>query len=112
MTLHFEPCSFGNIYDTKRPILIFSLYVDAQGGAPFATWFRDFNVKARDFNVKAQAKVTPKNYRINRVSNAPPSLRGALATKQPRGRVMRPLGCFASLAMTGWKLARLFLGVA
>src|ERR1700675_2658363 len=29
-----------------------------------------------------------------------PSLRGALATKQSRGRVMRPLGCFAALAMT------------
>jgi hypothetical protein len=31
----------------KRPILIFSLYVDAQGGAPFATWFHDLNVKVR-----------------------------------------------------------------
>src|ERR1700679_3214418 len=30
-----------------------------------------------------------------------PSSRGALATKQPRGRVMLPLGCFAALAMTG-----------
>ena len=29
-----------------------------------------------------------------------PSLRGALATKQSRGRVMRPLDCFAALAMT------------
>ena len=25
---------------------------------------------------------------------------------------MRPLDCFAALAMTGWELARLFLGVA
>jgi hypothetical protein len=30
-----------------------------------------------------------------------PSLRGALATKQSSGRVLWPLGCFASLAMTG-----------
>src|ERR1700722_11102174 len=37
-----------------------------------------------------------------------PSLRGALATKQSRGRVMRPLDCFATLAMTGGELARLF----
>ena len=29
-----------------------------------------------------------------------PSLRGALATKQSRGRVLRPLDCFAALAMT------------
>jgi hypothetical protein len=41
-----------------------------------------------------------------------PSLRGALATKQSRGSVMRPLDCFAALAMTGAELARLFLGVA
>src|SRR5271156_5444954 len=41
-----------------------------------------------------------------------PSLRGALATKQSRGRVMRPLDCFAALAMAGGELARLFLGVA
>ena len=41
-----------------------------------------------------------------------PSLRGALATKQSRGRVMRPLDCFAALPMTGGELARLFLGVA
>ena len=40
-----------------------------------------------------------------------PSLRGALATKQSRGRVMRPLDCFAALAMTAGELARLFLGV-
>src|ERR1700683_83320 len=40
-----------------------------------------------------------------------PSLRGALATKQSRGRVMRPLDCFAALAMTGGEVARLFLGV-
>jgi hypothetical protein len=39
-------------------------------------------------------------------------LRGALATKQSRGRVMPPLDCFAALAMTGGELARLFLGVA
>jgi hypothetical protein len=39
-------------------------------------------------------------------------LLGALATKQPRGRVMRPLGCFAALAMTGRELALLFLGEA
>jgi hypothetical protein len=45
VTLHFEPCTFGNIYDTKCPILIFSLYVDAKAGAPFETWFRDLNVK-------------------------------------------------------------------
>src|SRR5271168_3265905 len=41
-----------------------------------------------------------------------PSLRGALATKQSSGRVMRPLDCFAALAMTGGELARSFLGVA
>src|ERR1700729_4081706 len=29
-----------------------------------------------------------------------PSLRGALATKQSRGRMMRLLDCFAALAMT------------
>ena len=38
--------------------------------------------------------------------HAMPSLRGALATKQPRGRVMRPLGCFAALAMTDMFRAR------
>src|SRR5271163_3542745 len=40
-----------------------------------------------------------------------PSLRGALATKQSRGRVLRPLDCFAALALTAGELARLFLGV-
>jgi hypothetical protein len=41
-----------------------------------------------------------------------PSLRGALATKQSRGRVLRPLDCLAGLAITGGELARLFLRVA
>jgi hypothetical protein len=39
-------------------------------------------------------------------------LRGALATKQSRGRVLRPLDCFAALAMTDRELAHLFLRVA
>ena len=39
-----------------------------------------------------------------------PSLRGALATKQSRGRVMRPLDCFAALAMTTGELAPIISG--
>jgi hypothetical protein len=42
---------------------------------------------------------------VDWTTDAAPVMRGALATKQPRGRVMRPLGCFAALAMTGWELA-------
>ena len=35
-----------------------------------------------------------------------------LRRSNPGAADARPLGCFASLAMTGWNLARLFLGVA
>ena len=35
-----------------------------------------------------------------------------LRRSNPRGRVMRPLDCFAALAMTAGELARLFLGIA
>jgi hypothetical protein len=38
-------------------------------------------------------KATPNNYRIDWTEMPLPSLRGALATKQSRGRVMRPLDC-------------------
>jgi hypothetical protein len=58
------------------------------------------------------ALATPNNYRIDWTEMPLPSLRGALATKQSRGRVIPPLDCFAALAMTGGELARLFLGVA
>src|ERR1700679_2611939 len=39
-----------------------------------------------------------------------PSSRGALATKQPSGRVMLPLGCFAALALTGSKFGSFISG--
>jgi hypothetical protein len=38
-------------------------------------------------------------------------LRGALATKQSRGRVLWPLDCFAALAMT-MGLTQQLLGIA
>src|SRR6202034_3730999 len=41
-----------------------------------------------------------------------PSLRGAIATKPTQGPRDAAPGCFAALAMTGWELARLFLGLA
>src|ERR1700733_7790208 len=47
-------------------------------------------------------RAMPRNKKVDSGTRTPhwPSLRGALATKQSRGRVLWPLDCFAALAMT------------
>ena len=65
-----------------------------QLGEPKYPSLRGSSRRFQGFTV-GQLSESPRNV------DASPSLRGALATKQPRGRMMRPLGCFAALAMTG-----------
>jgi hypothetical protein len=57
--------------------------------------------RSTDRLVALGVTTTPQGAGIRHQAMPLPSLRGALATKQPRGRVMGPLGCFAALAMTG-----------
>jgi hypothetical protein len=67
-------------------------------------------------------KAAPNNYRIDRVSGDPSviarspcdeAIQGATTCAAPATQtvVLRPLDCFASLAMTDRKLAHLFLCV-
>jgi hypothetical protein len=98
--------------DTTLKDLILNNAPDLGSASQRASKFASKIALVETFTSFACHWASPNNYRIDWTEMPLPSLRGALATKQSRGRVMRPLDCFAALAMTGGELARLFLGVA
>jgi hypothetical protein len=71
----------------------------AGGAATIDQSIREEKVDAK-FSAPHPLEIAENRERISETrTHHRPSLRGALATKQSRGRVMRPLGCFAALAM-------------